>query len=1040
MSRAEIFRAALSEPDAAGTLRSLVQRFLNVGIAVDELQEDLTVLRRSVQGTDPLEDIVLDTQDVLEGWCAPDAGLIPKVTEPPVFNRRRHSARAAPTERTGTIGETEAVAAFQRIGWGPARNEWHDLGIDLFVQVRDARRFDRGLVVTAQVKGGPSAFKEPATNKEGVAGWIYRDEAVRFDDWVTHGLPHLLVLADIEERICYWAHVTREEVEETGVECKIHVRADHKIDADGIDDLFQVASSQKAHGRLEGTAWNAGPKLVPPARAWRYALIVPRMVAPHPNRTRGETIGPEQAAALVTRARYYDWDEIAKANEAVPSRTRAVVADDWGWQFAGALACAVIDGQPELLYAMPETATENRTRAAAAVAAGAYAIENNEPAVALEILEKSLAGDHLEPEDEAWVHLQMARVLADGGDVPEARRLAVAALNSLTASADDVSASAISAGAAWLLFSTADLLSGDLESMVTASDNAASWWRSLEVSSALTNFFTRTFELWGGDNSLRFENVNETSRGLFAATTEANFAGDPGAAHSTASLLGRYLVMASATRPDSVQVSDALDLLRRAGDHKAVDLVARRLSMTGPFEPLRSLAESFTEDLWTRSATKSNLIIWRHAHDFLNEEGVYLAASFCHAGLTDPDHVLRHLQLTFIFQTDLLATLRSLLHRPMAAIHDMAATLLLDLAHESTSNSLMSHDLQRLANAIDWDLVEPSLRASVASLAHSGPKELGRELVRAMRKHEPAALEALAAEGDNSAVALLVSSDALPSQLAAAAVERVARVVRTTVESARGGAHSFGSDVDYGGLLAQLNLTFPSDADWSTLFSLLTSEAVLSDDKRLALRVLAVRSDAIPDDILKQLRDSFGTFAAASARTTPWEGVHVLDHLRLGLKLGVVNDAEMERVLVHLVASDDARERQAATALVGERGIAGAPLVLATLARDPDLEVSKAAAWAAGRRLRQEPTSDTFNQLVMGALASPGIARVLMCLDGLSGSSETPIPERILHTIGHLADTHLSYRVRARCKEVLSIGELADDVDDDNEAGGESSQ
>ena len=50
--------------------------------------------------------------------------------------------RASPQEQTGEVGVSEVTADLQRIGWGPVHlNARHDLGTDLFVQVRDVRRF-----------------------------------------------------------------------------------------------------------------------------------------------------------------------------------------------------------------------------------------------------------------------------------------------------------------------------------------------------------------------------------------------------------------------------------------------------------------------------------------------------------------------------------------------------------------------------------------------------------------------------------------------------------------------------------------------------------------------------------------------------------------------------------------------------------------------------------------------------------------------------------------------------------------------------------
>jgi Domain of unknown function (DUF4365) len=92
------------------------------------------------------------------------------------------------------------------VGPGPARslplssvNAQHDLGTDLFAQARDARRFDRGLFVGVQVKAGPSYFAQPAHTEDGslLGWWYYEEDAGHFDDWVTHGLPHLLVLHDL---------------------------------------------------------------------------------------------------------------------------------------------------------------------------------------------------------------------------------------------------------------------------------------------------------------------------------------------------------------------------------------------------------------------------------------------------------------------------------------------------------------------------------------------------------------------------------------------------------------------------------------------------------------------------------------------------------------------------------------------------------------------------------------------------------------------------------------------------------------------------
>src|SRR4029453_16213939 len=144
--------------------------------------------------------------------------------------------------------------------------------------------FDRGLVVGVQVKGGPSWFKQPARAEDGsLRGWWYAEEhADHFEDWVTHGLPHLLVLHNLVTRVSYWVHVTAKAVESTGKGAKILVPVDQTIDAEHLEALLAVAASPKPVIGLQGTAWAAGASNIAPAPRLRYALLAPRLVVPHP--------------------------------------------------------------------------------------------------------------------------------------------------------------------------------------------------------------------------------------------------------------------------------------------------------------------------------------------------------------------------------------------------------------------------------------------------------------------------------------------------------------------------------------------------------------------------------------------------------------------------------------------------------------------------------------------------------------------------------------------------------------------------------------
>jgi hypothetical protein len=167
--------------------------------------------------------------------------------------------RAAATEATGAAGATLAKANFELLGWGATENPTHDLGTDLLAWARDARRFDLGLLVGVQVKSGPSAFDRAVVVDGKPTGWWFTIDRAHADGWLAHSLPHLLVLQNLLTRTSYWVHVTPDAVQRTGKNTKIFVPADQTVDADHLDALLAVATSQRPALAWEGSAWTGAP-------------------------------------------------------------------------------------------------------------------------------------------------------------------------------------------------------------------------------------------------------------------------------------------------------------------------------------------------------------------------------------------------------------------------------------------------------------------------------------------------------------------------------------------------------------------------------------------------------------------------------------------------------------------------------------------------------------------------------------------------------------------------------------------------------------
>ena len=336
--------------------------------------------------------------------------------------------RESEPRQTGSIGESEVEANFKRIGWAPVRNSDHDLGTDYLVAARDSRRFDRGLIVGVQVKAGTGCFSDQVVGDDGtVSGWWYYERSTdHFDDWVTHGLPHLVVLHDLDTRISYWVHVTADAVDSTGKGCKILVPADQTIDEDHADDLYAVASKQKAAPTIEGSAFLGMPGGIPPARRLRFSLIAPRLVAPHPGTGLGRRVDAVEAIALLAQGRFADLRRFADKHPSVPDPSESNSGRAWTWQLVGAIWNWAMTDSTDRLTAVLAVAPSKEAKAASGVLLACALQRLEQHSRAMTVLDGLVDDDDLLPADHGWALVQRARVRAETGDISGARRDAAA--------------------------------------------------------------------------------------------------------------------------------------------------------------------------------------------------------------------------------------------------------------------------------------------------------------------------------------------------------------------------------------------------------------------------------------------------------------------------------------------------------------------------------------------------------------------------------------------------------------------------------------
>lgn len=86
--------------------------------------------------------------------------------------------RASEEGLSGSKAQTAVKGMFEELQWGPVPVTEHDTGTDFFVQVRDANRYELGLVLGVQVKNEKRYFKKLPAEKAIASNswWTYYAE------------------------------------------------------------------------------------------------------------------------------------------------------------------------------------------------------------------------------------------------------------------------------------------------------------------------------------------------------------------------------------------------------------------------------------------------------------------------------------------------------------------------------------------------------------------------------------------------------------------------------------------------------------------------------------------------------------------------------------------------------------------------------------------------------------------------------------------------------------------------------------------------
>lgn len=925
--------------------------------------------------------------------------------------------RAPEQESTSTAAVSYVEGDFRRIGWGPIANAFHDLGTDLFIQVRDERRCDRGLVVGAQVKGGASWFADPHHNADGIleGWWFYEPTADHFDDWVTHGLPHLVVLCDLESRTSYWVHVTADRCVSTGKGCKILVPVNQTIDAAHLDALLDVATAQRAAGAFEQKVFHASAASAPPGRRLRYALLTPRLIAPHGNTGYERAPEPEEYLALLVRRRSFQISGFRKKFPELLDPSKLKENSDWRWRFAHAVGLWLDEDQTSDLKSLLPAAPSPASRSAAAAVLAASYFESGDLSGAHQVLDHLIERDISSPVDLAWLLVHRATIRVELGEVSGARGDAARATQSLRGDEDDPTAALLAGVAANILFGTASPGSGDLRNVINSNDTAPAWWRAQMLSWALGHFDDSVFEDWLNHDHLHISASDEGWENLEASRLNALLSSDHQAWRSITARQGRHLTRSAHRQRDDLRLLQGLDQLRRAGEQKNLALALGVVWRTGPVSVLREVAELGSPQSLTRSTAWSTLKLWGAAADALSEKYATELASWCITMLSDRE-ALRDFRArfgpNFLVDSAVLGALKELLPVASASIREQVARLLLD----APNGSVLAQDWADIVLSLDVGafsgIDRNSLCAKTAEVEdHLLKDALLRQLALAGDVGARASLIERA-EHDLFALECIPDRDEFDAGLVRTLIGILANRVAQIREAASKDSFGFGG-VDAARLMTSLNLLHPEVADWDVIFGFLSDPKVIGDHKEGTVAFLAAHFDQL--DAVVRHRIGAVLPSLLSARFMPFGGFK--QYPEAAWELQIMSNpsmADQERAVAMLL-SGFALQRCTAAHLLA-RGIAPSlASALHPLLSDGDRSVRARAAFALGRVVgRASGTDETWMPAVERVIADTGAA---MPLSFLAGISEIPFAgsSEVLEAL-EAFKSHDSFRVRQSTK------------------------
>ncbi|NIK61295.1 DUF4365 domain-containing protein [Kribbella shirazensis] len=877
------------------------------------------------------------------------------------------SRRMAARGKTGSLGESMAEVIFQKIGWAPPTRFREDIGNDFITFARDTvsagdveATFDLAAPVLLQVKSSQEKYVKPKHRVNGRPGWWFEEtDTDHFDHWLEFEWPYLLVFVDTANQIGYWAHVHGPAIKKTGKGRKIFVPADQRVDPDALDALNRIANTTRMNG-LEGAVWDGKLTDLPPADRLRHALLMSRLVAPHPNRS-PSALSTEEAVAMLMRGRFNELVHWSR-DGLCPDPKSWATSKNWGWRFAHGLRVLMSENDDSALAALAVTARATFERSATMVVRACLAYISGEPRTALDLLKPTR---YTKPADRGWILAQRAHVLLELDQPEEAAAAAKEALFALKALAGDLTVSTIRGGCAALLFSTSEFGRGDIEETIAAQDNAGSWWRAQDVSHALGQDLTSRFSAWSANGDTRFTAANARDDLMTTAWTAA-FSGAWGAWRHLALQIGEVTLISTS---EFDHVASALNLMALAGDKTEIKKAADRIWVAGPTSALCTVLIELASDPWPKRTEGPAMALFAAGGDLLDAELADRVINRAIALLED-DGPVRQLGGGWASRwNELGGAIPRVLTAASPATHQVIADL---IAASYDGDEGVVQALNRIARSLDLAHVEKTTVEHLVTAASERDDHYGLEMLEILGSRLPKAVAELrrrANEGSNAAFRSLLVTGSTQRDDYLALGRSVGKTVKQMLADAAGVNGTFkysGYQIDQ---LHDLTLSAYHTGDnrlWKAVTDAVTAGILPGAQVQRTLEMLARHFTKLPAHVQRRLKKAAPTLKSAPTRLFIGESDRFNSAVTaLRVAAGTLPEDEMWPVLLELRRT----EPVGFVELLALRSSPHTHAFLASATVDPDPEVRAAAGYNLVRYASEHPEQhDTVLATLIAAL------------------------------------------------------------------------